>query len=161
MKKLQNYLMKPEELRKKLENPRFRQDFIDWTKNNISVHKDSLSKHSRSRSPVERIQHSLQLNNKKQSHNNKENARPQSSLRQSVNNKSTLRTPLTQKITNSDQPYRSLAGIKRNVSNVTLSKGGEGRVSNHSLNAKNRYNSCTSMEPQKRERSVSHMNSVD
>lgn len=52
MKKLQNYLMKPEELRKKLENPRFRQDFIDWTKNNTSLHRDHSNKHSRSRSPV-------------------------------------------------------------------------------------------------------------
>jgi hypothetical protein len=52
MKKLQNYLMKPEELRKKLENPRFRQDFIEWTKNNTSLHREISTKHSRSRSPV-------------------------------------------------------------------------------------------------------------
>jgi hypothetical protein len=39
MKKLQSYLMKPEELRKKLENPRFRQDFIEWSKSNISLNK--------------------------------------------------------------------------------------------------------------------------
>lgn len=70
MKKLQNYLMKPEELRKKLENPRFRQDFIDWNKHNISTNKDN-SKQSRSRSPVEHIQHSLQLNPKRHPSYNK------------------------------------------------------------------------------------------
>jgi hypothetical protein len=51
MKKLQNYLMKPEELRKKLENPKFRQDFVEWNRSHISLNRDQ-SKHSRSKSPV-------------------------------------------------------------------------------------------------------------
>lgn len=124
MKKLQNYLMKPEELRKKLENPRFRQDFIDWTKNNISVHKDSSSKQSRSRSPVERIQHSIQLNSKKHIHNNKENTRTQTTLKPAINSaKTSFRNPLAQKIINADQINRSVSSIKRNISNAAISKG--------------------------------------
>ena len=158
MKKLQNYLMKPEELRKKLENPRFRQDFVDWTKNNISIQKENVSKQSRSRSPVERIQHSLQLNHKKNPTINKENSKTQTALKQSAPSKSIQRTPLG--IKSSYDQLNKHSNIKRNASNA-FSKFADVKTSHHqSLTSKQRYNSCGSIE-QKRERSVSHMASVE
>lgn len=43
--------------------------------------------------------------------------------------------------------------VKRNVSNASLSKvGGEGKSTSEYLNNKNRYNSCTSIDYQRRER---------
>ena len=160
MKKLQNYLMKPEELRKKLENPRFRQDFIDWSKHNISVHRDPSVKQSRSRSPVEHIQHSMQLNHKK--HNpNKENLRPQSSLRQcNSQGKTPQRTSLC-KPHHQDAHNRSVASFKRNTSNTALARGTSETKGQHSLNNKNRYNSCASIDYQKKERNVSQYGSTE
>lgn len=162
MKKLQNYLMKPEELRKKLQNPRFRQDFVDWTKNNISVTRQNVSRQSRSRSPVQRLQHSLHLNSKKNILNNKENIRGQSGLKGANSaQRTTQRTPLTQKVNHGDQQNRNISSIKRNISNGTLTKGNEQRRGNpQSLNNKNRYSSCASID-NRRDRSISHGVSIE
>jgi hypothetical protein len=163
MKKLQNYLMKPEELRKKLENPRFRRDFIEWSKGNVSINRDATSKCSRSKSPVENIQRSMQLNPRKTISQNKENIRPQSGHKQSTNTPNTSqRTPLTLKMPNADRVNRSETGIKRNVSNAMLVKGiGEQQRSHYeSLNGKNKNNSCTSINYQSRQRATSHTTSV-
>ena len=135
--------MKPEELRKKLENPRFRQDFVDWTKNNISIHKETGSKQGRSKSPVERIQHSLQLNPKKHPSNNKENPKAQTNLKHPASAKSIQRIPLGSKT--SQEQLNKYSNIKRNTSN-SFSKLGEGKNSHyHSLTSKQRYNSCASI----------------
>lgn len=57
---------------------------------------------------------------------------------------------------------RSVTGIKRNTSNGALIKNSIDRNSN-SLNSKNRYNSCASIDASKKEkeRSMSHLSSVD
>jgi hypothetical protein len=162
MKKLQNYLMKPEELRKKLENPRFRQDFIDWSKNNISVNRDNSSKNSRSRSPVDHIQHSIQLHQKKQASSNKENLRTQSALRQQpTTTRPAPRTSLTKMGHAESAANRSSTAIKRNVSNATLGRGGSEARGQHSLNNKARYSSCASIEHPRKERSVTHLTLVE
>lgn len=50
MKKVQSLLTKPEELRKKLESPSFRHDFVQWSKTHLC---SQQNRHSRSKSPNE------------------------------------------------------------------------------------------------------------
>lgn len=160
MKKLQNYLLKPEELRKKLENPRFRQDFIDWSKHNVSVSRDQ-SRQSRSRSPVEHIQHSLQLSKKgkenkdnrenRDNKDNKENSRQGSNLRQYTSVKPAERTVLG-KVGNISRANRSVSSIKRNGSNAVLSRGISESKGQLGLNNKNRYSSCASIDNPRKEK---------
>lgn len=73
------------------------------------------------------------------------------------------RTPFTHKITSIDHINRPSTGIKRNGSNVTIAKvnNSDVRGVQHSLNNKNRYSSCTSIDYQRRDKSVSHMGSVE
>lgn len=106
MKKLQNYLMKPEELRKKLDNPRFRQDFAQWSKSYTSINRDTQSRQSGSRSPAEKIQQSLQLQLKK-TNANKENVRTQSGQKLGVPAKNASKTALAPKNTNAERNYHS------------------------------------------------------
>ena len=158
MKKLQNYLLKPEELRKKLENPRFRQDFIDWSKHNASVSRD-YSRQSRSRSPVEHIQHSLQLSKKgkenkenRENRENKENCRQGSNLRQYASAKPAERTVLG-KAGNISRANRSVnSSIKRNGSNAVLSRGTSETKGQLGLNNKSRYSSCASIDNPRKEK---------
>ena len=50
MKKVHNLLTRPEELRKKLESPSFRHDFVQWSKSHLC---GQQNRHSRSKSPNE------------------------------------------------------------------------------------------------------------
>lgn len=158
MKKLQTYLMKPEELRKKLENPRFRQDFIEWSKSNTSVSKDQQSRHSRSKSPVDNIQRSLQLHPKRTPSNAKENAKPPALKSHTPLPKNSSRTPLASKPT---QERRSELPIKRNTSNSLLKGPGEQtRTATADTSQKSRYNSCSAMDYQRRQRSSSQLSAA-
>lgn len=81
MKKLQNYLMKPELMKRKLEKPGFRHDFVEWSKTNLHLSRDSISKHPRSRSPNDH-QKSFQSNIKRpQSSSSKENIKYSNNLK--------------------------------------------------------------------------------
>ncbi len=52
MKKLQNYMFKPEEIRKKLEQSKIKHNFLDWNKNKaVNKNNQSYSRPSRSKSP--------------------------------------------------------------------------------------------------------------
>ncbi len=66
MKKVQNYLTKPEELRKKLECPSFRHDFVQWSKSQLCA---QPNRHSRSKSPNEASKKTLNPSISKHSHN--------------------------------------------------------------------------------------------
>jgi hypothetical protein len=65
-------------------------------------------------------------------------------------------------MTNQEHHNRSVTGIKRNTSNAALAKNSVDRNS-HSLNSKNRYNSCASIDASKKDnnRSVSHLASTE
>ena len=67
MKKLQNYLTKPEQLRKKLESPAFRHDFIQWSKTKLCG--NSNSRYSKSKSPNEHLKRNYDSQNSRISHN--------------------------------------------------------------------------------------------
>ena len=71
MKKIQNYLTKPEELKKKLEDSSFRQEFMQWGK---SSHRPSKNKSSRSKSP--QIGSKTKINPKNTQSRSKENLVP-------------------------------------------------------------------------------------
>jgi hypothetical protein len=109
-------------LRKKLENPHFRQDFIEWSKGKVSVNRDNTTKYPRSKSPVENIQRSVQLHPKRTQSQNKENIRLQSGHKHMNTPKGAQRTPLTLK-PSIDRANRSETAIKRNISNAMLVKG--------------------------------------
>lgn len=52
-----------------------------------------------------------------------------------------------------DKMNRSEMAVKRNISNASLSKAGlENKSTSEYLNNKNRYNSCTSIDYQRKER---------
>ena len=78
----------------------------------------------------------------------------------SSNSKSGQKNTLI-KPSNVDNNNRSATGFRRNTSNSTLARGSSEVRGQHSLNNKNRYNSCTSIDYQRKERSASHMTSVD
>jgi hypothetical protein len=74
-----------------------------------------------------------------------------------------VKTPLTSKTFNHEKNNRSELPIKRNPSNSFLSKPTqerENRGNYDSLNNKTRYNSCTAINYQKRQRSTSHFTSA-
>jgi len=74
MKKVQNLLTKPEELRKKLESPSFRHDLVQWSKSNLC---GQQNRHSRSKSPNEFSKKQLGPSLSKNNHNSsKENIIP-------------------------------------------------------------------------------------
>jgi hypothetical protein len=76
MKKVQNLLTKPEELRKRLECPSFRHDFVQWSKLQLC---SAQSRHSRSKSPNELSKKKLNPSLPKPLHNkSKENIIPNS-----------------------------------------------------------------------------------
>jgi hypothetical protein len=61
------------------------------------------------------------------------------------------------KVTSVDRG-RCETGVKRNISNSALGRGtGEIKGSSEHLNNKSRYNSCTSIDYQRKERSSSHL----
>jgi hypothetical protein len=105
----------------------------------------------------------MQLNPKRTTLNNKENVRAQSGQKSPLQLKAAHKTPLTSKPFNNDKNTRSECPIKRNTSNALLSKPPqekEARSNYESLNNKTRYNSCTAINFQKRQRSTSHFTSA-
>jgi hypothetical protein len=66
MKKVQNYLTKPEELKKKLECPSFRHDFVQWSKSQLC---GPQTRHTQSKSPNEGSKKHLNPSITKNSHN--------------------------------------------------------------------------------------------
>lgn len=104
----------------------------------------------------------MQLNPKRVPFNNKENLRSQSGQKSPLQMKTGGKTPLTSKTFNHDKNNRSELPIKRNPSNSFLSKPQERehRPNYESLNSKTRYNSCTAINFQKRQRSTSHFTSA-
>jgi hypothetical protein len=105
----------------------------------------------------------MQLHPKKIGFNNKENLRAQSGQKSPLQLKTNVRTPLASKTYNQDKNNRSELPIKRNPSNSFLTKASqerENRVNYESLSNKTRYNSCTAINLQKRQRSSSHLASV-
>lgn len=66
MKKVQNYLTKPEELKRKLECPSFRHDFVQWSKSQLC---SQQNRHSRSKSPNENSKKQLNPPVTKNNHN--------------------------------------------------------------------------------------------
>ena len=74
MKKVQNYLTKPEQLKKKLEDPSFKHDFLQWSKSQIC---SAQPRHSRSKSPHQNSKKQLHsLHNKSLNTRSKENITP-------------------------------------------------------------------------------------
>lgn len=65
---------------------------------------------------------------------------------------------MTLKMTSLDKMNRSDLANKRNVSNASLNKGtNDVKHQSDYLNNKNRYNSCTSIDYQRRERATSQI----
>lgn len=74
MKKVQNYLTKPEELKKKLDDPSFKHDFLQWSKSHIC---SAQNRHSRSKSPHQNSKKQLTGISVNKSHSrSKENIAP-------------------------------------------------------------------------------------
>ena len=71
---MQNYLTKPDELKRKLEDPSFKHDFLQWSKSHIC---SGQNKYSRSKSPHQNSKKQLNGLNSKNAHSrSKENISP-------------------------------------------------------------------------------------
>jgi hypothetical protein len=64
---------------------------------------------------------------------------------------------MTLKMNSLDKMNRSELTAKRNVSNASLNKGTEAKSNGEYLNNKSRYNSCTSIDYQRKERAASQV----
>lgn len=69
MRKMQSNLIKPDDLKRKLENPKYRATILDWSKCNVSLTKEQ--KNNRSKSPLDNYQKSLNLHKKSTSNQGK------------------------------------------------------------------------------------------